>query len=43
MKPEKVYGQQIPAPRATLLGAALMALAVALPSGLLIWLVEWLF
>lgn len=37
-----VFGQSLPAPRLTPLGAALMALLVALPCGVLLSVVEWL-
>lgn len=37
-----VYGQVAPAPRLTPLGAALLALAVALPAGAVLALIDWL-
>ncbi len=44
MKPRRtVHGQTLPEPRLTPLGAALLALAIAVPVGGLIWLAEWLF
>ncbi|MBU2983203.1 hypothetical protein KO498_15450 [Lentibacter algarum] len=43
MKKQKtVYGREIAAVRLTKLGAALLALAVALPFGCILWLAEWL-
>ncbi|MCV2893268.1 hypothetical protein [Lentibacter sp. XHP0401] len=43
MKTEKtVFGQSLPAPRLTPLGAALLALAIALPVGAVLSLLDWL-
>ncbi|MCW1956546.1 hypothetical protein [uncultured Lentibacter sp.] len=38
-----VFGQTLPAPRLTPLGAALLALAIALPCGGVLGLLDWLF
>lgn len=40
--PGPVLGHDAPGPRLTRMGAALMALAVALPGGALIALADWL-
>jgi hypothetical protein len=39
---DRVFGHDAPGPRLTTLGAALLALAVAVPVGGLIGLVDWL-
>jgi len=36
-----VFGQDLPAPRLTSLGAALLALAFALPCGVVLSLLDW--
>ena len=43
-RPQKVFGYEAPAPRPTTLYAALIALACALPVGVVLWMVEiiWL-
>ncbi|WP_425037964.1 hypothetical protein [Primorskyibacter sp. S187A] len=43
MKQKMIFGQSAPAPRTTILSAALIALACALPVGVLLWIVEWLW
>lgn len=43
MKKQTIYGQSAPAPRPTLLAAALLALACALPVGVALWIIEALW
>lgn len=40
---ETVYGHRCATPRLTRLGAALIALGLALPGGVLVWLVSLFF
>lgn len=42
MKKTTVMGVHAPRPRLTLTGLVLVAMSLALPVGMLLWIIEWL-